>query len=413
MYDNDSFGKSISEAQAEFEDRDIWTDHLEGLPVGQQIENAEQLLSEASLDEEGVEVLRPTREQEKQGRRDYDWQRGADLDHPYGMTLAAEERMLGQEQEMERHREQAVAAHEAGIDRERSARMQSVTQARDAYEDWSARADVAGDRDPEVDPREAMDSETLGQVNQNARRVAAAFEDAPSYAALSKEIAERVDSGESPGEAMMAVKERLVESEHAIVPIKELEASMAERWSSLLGEGRGDFEVSIQGTVETLYQPNSTSQQQVGWIADETGRAKVTIWRRSNCGTVLREGDTVRLRGLKVDWYNGLPSLAVTSTSEVQVLERGSGEAPIHGHLSEGMFDVEGETASSIDEEGDVSVQAALEQSRYRRPSTLCETPGWALTRDVVPAGCAPAWWVAQERVKPVEETAFTVGSEE
>lgn len=399
-----TFGKSVSEEQAEFEDRDIWTDQLEGVPVGQQVDNAEQILAEAAADEDGVEVLRPTREQERQGQRDYDWERSADLDHPFGMTLAAEER------EMERQREKALAAHEAEMDveRERSCRVQSVIEVEQDREDFRARADVAADRDPETDPRETMDAETLGAVNKFARKVAKQFEDAPSYAALSKEIAERVDSGQSPGGAAMAVKDRLVNSEWAVIPIEEIDESMSRKFSSLQGEGYGDFEVSIQGEVTTLYDPSRPSQQQVGWVEDETGRAKVTICARSGCTTALRGGDTVRLRGLKVDWYKGQPSLAVTSTSEVEVLEEGDGEMAIHGHLTDASFDNPA-TGGDISEEEAKRARSELANGRYRRPSTVEESP-LSEFQDVVREQDAPEWWLEQERVTPVDDGTVTEG---
>jgi hypothetical protein len=362
MNDNIHFGKSVSEAQAEFEDGDVWTNQLEGVPVGQRVDGASQVIAEASADEEGIEVLRPTRELEKQGKRDYDWTRDPDLDHPAGMTLAGEERMLGREQEMERQRERALHFHEADteVERARSARVQADADARQKREDFAERADLAADRDPETDPREKMDPETLGRINELSRTVAEKFEDGPTYAAVSKEIAEKVDSGTSPGEAALAVTERLVGSEWAVVPIGRLEESMADWRSQLRDEWDGtttgelgsemsiedwqeqrypnkigSFEASIQGEVTALWEPSRGNQQQVGEIRGETGTAKVTIWRSSNCETVLREGDTVRFRGLKVDWYEGRPSLSATSDAEITVLERGDGEEPIHGHLND------------------------------------------------------------------------------
>jgi len=331
MYDNNDYGKSVSEAQAEFEDSDIWTDQLEGLPVGQSLDNAEDILAHAQTeahDEPEMPELRPTRAQERQGQRDYDWARDPDLDHPHGMTLAAEERMLGREQEMAQQREHALAAHDADEDlhREASARVQSAAEARQQREDFAARAEVEADRDPETDPREGMDAETLGAINQEARRFVQRYEDCPTAAAVSRRLAEKVEQGKSLTAAVLDVRQAL---DREAGTIRDIDTLPDDSWVNGY-----ELEADIQGEVQTLYQPTASNQQQVGVISDGTATVKVTVWERSSCGTVLSEGDTVRIRGGKVGYYGGQRTLAVTADTAVHIQERGDGPAPIHGHLT-------------------------------------------------------------------------------
>jgi hypothetical protein len=100
--------------------------------------------------------------------------------------------------------------------------------------------------------------------------------------------------------------------------------------------------------VKTLYQPAAVNQQQVGVLDDGSRTAKLTIWKRSQVGTVLREGDRVRLLNCEVGWYGGKPTLAVTSESEVTVLERGDGPSPRNGTVTHANFSA-GSTEQRLD----------------------------------------------------------------
>jgi ssDNA-binding replication factor A large subunit len=81
-------------------------------------------------------------------------------------------------------------------------------------------------------------------------------------------------------------------------------------------------EVDIEGTIQTLWEPSSPAIQQVGLIADETGKIKFTSWKKSD-PKIVQEGDTVRMRAVKKNWYEGRCSLAVTYHSRIEFPERG------------------------------------------------------------------------------------------
>ncbi|ELY91957.1 hypothetical protein C485_00400 [Natrinema altunense JCM 12890] len=68
--------------------------------------------------------------------------------------------------------------------------------------------------------------------------------------------------------------------------------------------------------------PSSSAIQQVGLIEDETGRTKFTVWEKSR-KTVVREGQTVRFRAIKKNWYQGRCSLAITGCRKIEFPERG------------------------------------------------------------------------------------------
>jgi ssDNA-binding replication factor A large subunit len=79
--------------------------------------------------------------------------------------------------------------------------------------------------------------------------------------------------------------------------------------------------VSIEGEVVQLWDASSPKIAQVGLIADDTGKIKFTSWRKSEPAYV-QEGDTVRMRAVKKNWYEGRCSLAVTYDSMIVFPER-------------------------------------------------------------------------------------------
>jgi hypothetical protein len=70
-------------------------------------------------------------------------------------------------------------------------------------------------------------------------------------------------------------------------------------------------EVSVEGTIQTLWEPSSPKIEQVGLIADDTDRIKFTSWVKSD-PRIVREGEKVRMRAVKKNWHLGRCSLAVT-----------------------------------------------------------------------------------------------------
>ena len=311
----------------------------EQLTLEAAIEDDEALLAEAACEEHAPE-LRPTVELEKQGRIDYDWSREAGLDHPYGTTLEAEERRLAEEQELARQRDSALVAHEADVDRERSCRVQTEREASERVRDFRERGVLGSGGDPDVDPREQLDTETLGGVNRYGMQLAERFR-GPTRAAYAKRLAEKVacqDMGLTA--AVLKTNEDVAKGTDAIQPIATLE-----EW---MGHPKYAIQANVEAEVKTLYQPAAVNQQQVGVLDDGSRTAKLTIWKRSNVGTVLREGDRVRLLNCEVGWYGGQPTLACTSESEVSVLERGDGPSPRNGTVTHADFST-GSTEQRLD----------------------------------------------------------------
>jgi ssDNA-binding replication factor A large subunit len=171
------------------------------------------------------------------------------------------------------------------------------------------RASVDPWADPEiVDPRETLEREQLAGVNSEAARLHGRYGEV-SRAAIGRELGERVAEGQSLVSAVVAVAERLRERPGRIVPLAELETVDA-------------GEVCVEGVIERLWTPSHPSIQWVGLLEDETGRVKVTSWKRSNQPTV-RAGERVRIRAAAKNWYEGRVSLAVTGWSSVTFPERG------------------------------------------------------------------------------------------
>ncbi|MFC4406713.1 hypothetical protein [Haloarchaeobius iranensis] len=301
----------------------------EQLTLEAAVEDDGELLAEAACGDHAPE-LRPTVELEKQGRIDYDWSRKAGLDHPYGTTLEAEERRLAEEQELARQRDRALAAAEVGIDRESSCRVQTEQESSKRVRDFRERGVLGSGGDPDIDPRERLDAKTLGGVNRYGMQLAERFR-GPSRGAYAKQLAEKVacqDMGLTA--AVLKTNEELAKGTDAVQPIATLE-----EW---MGHPKYSIQANVEAEVKTLYQPAAVNQQQVGVLDDGSGTAKLTIWKRSRVGAVLREGDRVRLLNCEVGWYGGDPTLAVTSESEVTVLEGGDGPSPRNGTVTHADF---------------------------------------------------------------------------
>jgi hypothetical protein len=334
MYDNNDFGKSVSEEQAEFEDSDIWTDQLEGIPVGQSLDNAEDILAHARTeahDEPDMPELRPTRAQERQGQRDYDWQRDPDLDHPHGMTLAAEERMLGREQEMKRQRETGRKAAEAGVERARKAREDPhVRGIGKRLADYSETPELSDTDQSEgevtdTDPREGLAQQDLAAVNKLAADLRDELGEGAdiSRASLARCIAAKVARGTSPVSAALSTKRSLQQIPGVKQPLGSID-----QWNQ--------WEATVEATVTTLFSPKE-NQRQAGVLKDDSGETVLfTIWLRSGTFRRLHVGDTVRLERAKVNVYQGDTTLAVTGDTDLRVLERNAdGDAPAAGRQSE------------------------------------------------------------------------------
>ena len=172
------------------------------------------------------------------------------------------------------------------------------------------------------DPREHIQTEdgetdkaTIGELNQEAERVADRFHQ--SRAVMGRRIAEKVVKDAAVPEAVMSLVEELCDDRTVRTPLSMVEPT--------------DSWVTVEGTVTKLFEPASSNQQQVGIIEDESGNAKTTVWANSRQNVVLSEGDVVRIQDAKPGRYNGQLTLAVVSDTRMVVREKGGGRSPMGG----------------------------------------------------------------------------------
>lgn len=226
--------------------------------------------------------------------------------------LATEERIEGEHAELLRQREKAHAAAEAGIARASRCRTEVAERHRQCRPDIRPRL-VPSDGSERPDPRETLTQSELASVNQAAARLTDELVGTPSTAALAGIIARKVSRGSGIPEAVFATRDQWRRWE---TPAQAIDT--VDPW---------EYEVTVQGTVTTLYDPAAVSQKQVGLIEDPSGEAKVTIWEKSGRKPLLREGDEVRLYHAKPGEYNGQTTVAVVAETRVVILERGDGPA--------------------------------------------------------------------------------------
>jgi hypothetical protein len=259
----------------------------------------EKVSVEQESEQEAVEdtpELRPTVELQTQAKIDSDVRNAIaaadEQDHPYGMTLEAQEKWEAREAEKRSTRERA--------DREQTSRREELCRE-------MTRAKHCG-LSSEADPRERLDVETRREVKKQAIRLDGKCRGGLGVEAIERELAARVESGRSMQDAVLDMVEDVQAAPGAIVALGELE-QVGRKW------------VDVEATVETLWEPSSPSMQQVGLLEDETGKTKLTVWQRSG-QPVIAEGQTVRIRDAAVSWYQGRASLALTGRSTVSFPER-------------------------------------------------------------------------------------------
>ena len=238
--------------------------------------------------------LRPTVEQEIQAKVDANHPDGIVQDYSH-LPLAQEERIRAREAELEHISAQA----ELGTQDSRAERTREVV-VEERRERRQAR------REP--DPREGLEQDRLARVNREAGRIADRVDGGPGRAAVARSLARRIQTGQPLAEAVFATLDDQLASPGVILPIAEVPEVQTN-------------EVSVEGTVQTLWEPSTHSIQQVGLIADETSKIKFTIWRKSR-QTMVREGQRVRFRAAKKNWYQGRCSIALTSPSRIEFPER-------------------------------------------------------------------------------------------
>jgi hypothetical protein len=323
MFDNSDFGKTVSVEESENDEftRSVHEQapHLRETPVAQEIEDPQGVLAGGAAESERGEELRPSNAQEFEGERDYDWSTQANIDHPWGATLAQEERRLAEEREFELQRERALAAHEAGVDRAGSSRAQNEVMAHAQREAHTERMVVAERSAKRRDPRPELDAEVIAECNRDADRVSRARSCAPARAALCRMLAEERADGKGALAALLSLQDELDGMSGVPRAIETFEPWM--------GNPEYDVRVTVEARVETLYYPHSTSQQQVAILDDGTSKAKLTVWRSSLQDTLVQEGDQVRVTGGLAGWYSGQAQVAVDSKTRISILERGDGPA--------------------------------------------------------------------------------------
>ncbi|MBP1955679.1 hypothetical protein J2752_002608 [Halarchaeum rubridurum] len=265
-------------------------------------EQAFERTEDAGVDEDGFEVVddkpefQATVQQEKQAK--------VDSNHPDGIVqdvshlpLAQEEKIRAREAELEHISAQA----ELGTQEGRAKRTRAVVS-----EQCGRNEPAPAER---TDPREKLPQEELAAVNEQAMRISDEVQGGWSRAVVAKQLAEKVQRGRDVTKAVLETLEELKAAPGAIVPIADVP-------DVPVGE------VTVEGTIETLWEPSSSSIQQVGLIADESGKIKFTCWEKSG-QTVVREGQTVRFRAAAKNWYEGRCSIALTGWSDIHFPERG------------------------------------------------------------------------------------------
>ena len=278
--------------------------------IGEKV-SVESADEQAAVEAEEPE-LRPTVELRSQAKIDSEAiakvDGTAERDHPYGMTLEAEEKWAAREQEKAWTRSRAegpVAERREAASRVAAAR--GSRQARAQFARRRASVDPVAGPDS-VDPREKLDAATLGEVNEQAQRIGETVRESGSRAAISRQLAERVVRGQGVTEATLDVLDRVRRRPGTVVPMGELEEVPRK-------------EVSVEGEWIEDWTPSSSRIRQVGLLEDETGRVKVTIWVKSR-QPLIDEGERARIRAAAKNWYQGRVSLALTADSQVVFPDR-------------------------------------------------------------------------------------------
>ena len=269
-------------------------------------EQAFENAGEQAVDEDGFPVVDETPEfeaaveQETQAKVDANHLDGianTSTERIHGVTLEQEERIRAREAELERISAQAELGTQEGRE-ERTREVVSELCGRDE----SASTE-------RTDPREKLTQDELAAMNEQAMRIKEEVQGGWSRAVVAKQLAEKVQRGQDVTKAVLETLEELKAAPGAIVPIADVP-------DVPVGE------VTVEGEITQLWSPSSSAIQQVGLIEDETGRTKFTVWEKSK-KTVVREGQTVRFRAVKKNWYQGRCSLAITGWSRIEFPERG------------------------------------------------------------------------------------------
>ena len=347
-------------------------------------EQAYEHIDESELEADDFEVVadkpefQSTVEMEVQAKVDANHPDGLvqhkqDIDHPWGCTLAQEERIEGREAELEHISLQATFGRQDG----RATRTREVVLER--HRCWRETVDS-------IDPRENLSQAELAEVNRQAMRIATRLRNGPSRAAISRRLADRVVAGRDIMDAVLGTTKAIRGEPGVVQPIASIDP-------------RG-YEATIEGEVTVLFEPASNTQQQVGYIADDSGRVKVTVWEKSQQGSVLSEGDRVRIQAGKPGSYRGETTLAVVYESHITILEQGDGPSPIHGtRYAAGWADEPEQDGVS---QSPKPVRASASGKAVARPEAARFQ---GRERWIFPVEACPEWWKTKENVALVDES--------
>jgi len=267
--------------------------------------------AEPVRDEDGFEVVdetpafQPTVALERQAKVDANHPDGIAQDADgrlYGVTLAQEERIQAREAELEHISAQAILGPQDG----RAARTRTVVEA--ARREQRRRRSLRQPEGSRVDPRETLSQMELADVNREADRIVQELRGSPSRPAVSRLLARRLSRGLDLVEAVFATLEGLKTAPGTVCPIGDLPKVSR-------------TEVSVAGEIVKLWSPSDSAISQVGLIADESGKTKFTVWKKSDQPGV-REGDRVTFKYVKLNWYQGRCSIALTYDSMILFPER-------------------------------------------------------------------------------------------
>ncbi|WP_222914055.1 DNA-binding protein [Natrinema sp. SYSU A 869] len=280
-------------------------------------EQAFEQAGEQTVDEDSVPVVDETPVFEATVKQEI--QAKVDANHPdgiaetnteriHGVTLEQEERIKAREAELERISSQAELGTQEGREkRTREIAARRSVERRATFQKRAASVDPMADPD-RADPRAELTQEELAAVNKQSMRLAEKL-DGWSRAAIGRRLGEAVVDGKDLTSAVVNVFEELQTAPGQVIPIGKLEEVDRN-------------EVSIDGRVETLWDPSHPSIAQVGLIADESGQTRVTIWEKS-AAPWIEEGEQVRIHKAARNWYEGRVSLAVTGWSTIHFPNRG------------------------------------------------------------------------------------------
>ncbi|WP_408960667.1 DNA-binding protein [Natrinema sp. 74] len=280
-------------------------------------EQAFEHADEQAVDEDGFPVVDETPEFE--AAVEQETQAKVDANHPdgitdtsteriHGVTLEQEERIRAREDELELINAQGeMGPQEGRAKRTRTIAAKQSNVRRSEFQKRAASVDPLADPE-QADPREELSREQLAAVNKQSMRLAKEL-DGWSRAAISRRLSEAVVGGQDLTSAVVHVFEELQTAPGHVIPIANLEEVSRK-------------EVSIEGCVETLWDPSHPSIAQVGLVADDSGQTRVTIWKSSDAPWI-EEGEQVRIHKAARNWHEGRVSLAVTGWTTIHFPERG------------------------------------------------------------------------------------------